>query len=50
MAYTAKLITRSRGGALEIMEIDQYISIPGIQRRDKKHVSFNRRLFGHNII
>jgi hypothetical protein len=30
MAYTVMLITRSRGGALQILEIDKYISIPGI--------------------
>jgi hypothetical protein len=28
MAYTVTLIARSRGGALQILEIDKYISIP----------------------
>jgi hypothetical protein len=29
MAYPPTLIMRSRGGALQILEIDQYISVPG---------------------
>ena len=31
MVYPPTLITRSRGGALQSLEIDQYISIPGIR-------------------
>jgi hypothetical protein len=30
MAYPLTLVTRSRGGALQSLEIDQYISIPGV--------------------
>jgi hypothetical protein len=30
MTYTMTLIMRSRGGALQILEIDKYISIPGV--------------------
>ena len=30
MAYSPMLIMRSRGGALQILEIDKYISVPGI--------------------
>ena len=30
MAYPSMLITRSRGGALQSLEIDQYISIPRV--------------------
>jgi hypothetical protein len=30
MAYPSMLIMRSRGGALQSLEIDQYISIPGV--------------------
>jgi hypothetical protein len=30
MAYPPMLITRIRGGALQSLEIDQYISIPGV--------------------
>ena len=30
MAYVAMLITRSRSGELQILDIDKYISIPGI--------------------
>jgi hypothetical protein len=42
MAYTTTLITRSRGRAFQILDIDYYISVPGVQRHDKKHVSFDR--------
>ena len=49
MAYTVTVITRSKGGALQSLEIDKYISISGIRRCDKKYVSSNRRLFGHNL-
>jgi hypothetical protein len=47
--YASMLIMRSRGGALQILEIYKYISIPGIQRGDKKHISSNRKLFEHEI-
>ena len=30
MAYTMMLIRRSRGGALQILEIDKYISVPRV--------------------
>jgi hypothetical protein len=30
MAYPLTLVMRSRGGALQILEIDKYISIPGV--------------------
>jgi hypothetical protein len=30
MAYPPTLIMRSRGGALQSLEIDQYISVPGV--------------------
>jgi hypothetical protein len=30
MAYPPTLITRSRGGALQSLEIDQYIYVPGV--------------------
>jgi hypothetical protein len=30
MAYTSTLIMRRRGGALQSLEIDKYISIPGV--------------------
>jgi hypothetical protein len=30
MAYPSTLVTRSRGGALQILEIDQYIFVPGV--------------------
>jgi hypothetical protein len=30
MAYPSMLFMRSKGGALQILEIDQYISIPGV--------------------
>jgi hypothetical protein len=30
MVYPPTLVTRSRGGALQILEIDKYISIPGV--------------------
>jgi hypothetical protein len=49
MAYTTMLITRSRGGTLQSLEIDKHISIPRVRRHDKKHVSFDRRLVGYNI-
>jgi hypothetical protein len=49
MAYMVTLIMRSRGGALQSLEIDKYISIPGIRRCNKKHISYDRQLFGHNI-
>jgi hypothetical protein len=49
MTYTMTLITRSRGGALQILEIDKYISILGVKRCYKKHISLNRRFFGNNI-
>jgi hypothetical protein len=49
MAYASMLITRSRGEALQILDIDKYISIPGIQRGDKKHISYDRKLFRHKI-
>jgi hypothetical protein len=49
MAYTTMLITRSRGGTLQILDIDKNISIPWVRRRDKKHVSIDRRLIGYNI-
>jgi hypothetical protein len=30
MAYPPMLVMRSRGGALQSLEIDKYISIPGV--------------------
>jgi hypothetical protein len=42
MVYTAELIMRRKGGTLQILEIDKDISIPGVERRDQKHVSFDR--------
>ena len=30
MAYPPMLVMRSRGGALQSLEIDKYISVPGI--------------------
>jgi hypothetical protein len=42
MAYVLTLIRISRGGALQILEIDKYISVPGIRRGDKKHISSDR--------
>jgi hypothetical protein len=42
MAYTVMLIMRRRGGALQILEINKYISIPRVRRHDQKHVSFDR--------
>ena len=30
MAYPPTLVIRSKGGALQILEIDKYISIPGV--------------------
>jgi hypothetical protein len=30
MAYLPMLITRSRGGALQSLDIDRYISVPGV--------------------
>ena len=42
MAYATTFIMRSRGGALQSLEIDKYIFILGVQRCDKKHISFNR--------
>jgi hypothetical protein len=50
MAYVSMLITGRRGGELQILEIDKYISVPGIQRGDKKHISSDRQLFEHKII
>jgi hypothetical protein len=49
MAYTAMLITRSRGRALQSLEIDKHISIPGVRRRDQKNFSFDRRLVRYSI-
>jgi hypothetical protein len=49
MAYTSTLIMRSIGGALQSLEIDKYISVPGIRRCDKKHISSDRRFFRHNV-
>jgi hypothetical protein len=43
MAYASMLIMRRRGGALQSLEIDKYISVPG----DQKHISSDRRFFGH---
>jgi hypothetical protein len=34
MAYTMTLIMKSRGRALQSMEIDKYISIPVVRRHD----------------
>jgi hypothetical protein len=42
MAYTTMLITRSRGGTLQSLEIDKHISIPWVRIHDKKQVSFDR--------
>ena len=42
MAYTSMLIMRSRGGALQILEIDKYISVPGVLRFNQKHIPPNR--------
>jgi hypothetical protein len=36
MVYASMLITRRRGGALQSLEIDKYIFVPGIRRGDKK--------------
>jgi hypothetical protein len=30
MVYPPMLVMRSRGGELQILEIDQYISVPGV--------------------
>ena len=30
MAYLPMLVTRKRGGALQSLEIDKYISVPGV--------------------
>jgi hypothetical protein len=49
MEYPPMLITRSRGGALQILEIDQYISIPGVRRFNQKHITPDRRFLKHNI-
>ena len=49
MAYTTMLITRTRGGEIQSLEIENYISIPGIQIYDKKHISSDMGLFRHNI-
>jgi len=49
MAYTTMLITRSSGGALQSPEIDKPISVLGIQICDEKHISYDRRIFRHNI-
>jgi hypothetical protein len=49
MAYLSMLIMRSRGGALQSLEIDKYISIPWIRRGDQKNISSDRQLFRHNI-
>jgi hypothetical protein len=42
MAYASMFIMRSRGGALQSLEIDKYISVLGIRRGDKKHISSDR--------
>jgi hypothetical protein len=42
MVYTSMLVMRRRGGALQILEIDKYISVLGIRRCDKKHISSDR--------
>jgi hypothetical protein len=42
MAYASMLIPRSRGGALQILEIYKYISIPRIHRGDQEHISSDR--------
>jgi hypothetical protein len=39
--YMEMLITRIIGGSLQIMEIDYYIFVAGVRRRDQKHVSFD---------
>jgi hypothetical protein len=42
MAYASTLIMRSRGGALQSLEIDKYISVPGIHKGDQEHISSDR--------
>jgi hypothetical protein len=49
MTYTMMLITRSKCGTLQSMEIDKHISIPRVKIHDQNHVSFDRRLIGYNI-
>jgi hypothetical protein len=49
MEYMVMLITRSRGGTLQSLEIDKHISIPRVRICDQKHVSFDRQLVGYNI-
>jgi hypothetical protein len=49
IAYTVRLITRSKGGALQILEIDKHISIPGVGKCDQEHVSIDRKLVRNNI-
>jgi hypothetical protein len=49
MGYQPTLVTRSRGGELQIFEIDKYIIVLGVRRWNQKHIPPDRRFLGHNI-